>query len=239
MPRKRGGDVESALAQSADALRIVLEIACALRAEVERGVVVGVRRDLRREIGVQQLTPSESRRLEGLRRQWNRAAQIVGESREIDDVPVRSRKHAIITRNDQNVRVRCEEDFVRGEVLVECGEHLRRESVVELIKVQPLSEDASVGEVRAHTTIELCREEARDATNPGVGRFGENEIETSAARGEIRLRVVEYKVSARILEYAPVGRIERARGVDHFRLDLDRREVPYVGAPEQKVRGHA
>src|SRR5690349_2715577 len=102
MPRKRGGDVESALAQSADALRIVLEIARALRAEVERGVVVGVRRDLRREIGVQQLTPSESRRLEGLRRQWNRAAQIVGESREIDDVPVRSRKHAIITRNDQD-----------------------------------------------------------------------------------------------------------------------------------------
>src|SRR5690349_23345171 len=104
MPRKRGGDVESALAQSADALRIVLEITCALRAKVERGVVVGVRRDLRREIGVQQLTPGESRRFERLRRQWNRAAQIVGESREIDDAPVGGGKHAIVTCNDQDVR---------------------------------------------------------------------------------------------------------------------------------------
>src|SRR5438094_6598659 len=91
--------------------------------------------------------------------------------------------------------------------------------------MQPLSEDAVVGEVRADATIEFGREQAGDAAHPWIRRLGENEVEAPAARREIGLRVVEHERGAAVVEDAMIGGIEGARRLDHLRLDLDRREV--------------
>src|SRR5205823_3555889 len=63
---ERRGDVEATFAEATHAVRVVLQIARALGAEIECGVIVGVRRHLRREIRMQQLPAGESRRLERL-----------------------------------------------------------------------------------------------------------------------------------------------------------------------------
>ena len=202
------GDVEASLTESTDAIRVVLQIACALCAEIERRMIVRIRFNLRREVGMPQLAPGEARRLERFRREWNRAPQIFRKSGEIDDAPVRRRKDAIVARDDEDVGVRGEKDLVRREVLVERGEHFRRERIVELIEVQPLPEDAAVSEVCAHAAIELGREQAGDAAHPGIRWLGEDEIEAATARGEVRFRVVEHEVRARVIEDAPVRGIE-------------------------------
>ena len=145
---------------------------------------------------------------------------------------------APVRGDDQNVRARCEEDLVRREVLVERGQHLRRQLVIELVEMQPLAEDATVGEMGSHSTIKLRREQPGNAAHPRVRRLGEDEIESPAAGGEVGLRVVEDEVCTAVVEDASVRGIEGARRRDHLRLDLDRRQVPDVGTAEEQVRGH-
>ena len=94
--------------------------------------------------------------------------------------------------------------------------------------MKPLPEHAALREMRAHAAIKLGREESGDAAHPGIRGLGEYEVEAPAARREIGLRVIEGERGACVVEDAVIGGIECPRRLDHFRLDLDRREVLHV-----------
>ncbi len=182
---------------------------------------------------MQKLAPGEPRRVECLRSERNCAMQVLGDAGKINNAPVGFREHALVARDDENIRIRGEEDLIRRKVLIECREHHRRECVVELVEVQPLSEHTTVREMRADASIELRREQPRYAADPGIRWFAENEVETPAAGGEEGFCVIENEMGTRVFEVAPVRRIEEAGCVDHLRLDLDGREMPNAWAAEE------
>src|SRR5205085_4447714 len=119
MCRQRGGNVETTFAEAAHAVGVFLQVSRALGAQIECRVIIGVRRHLRREVRMKELPASEARRIERFWGERNRAAQILGEARELDDVPVGLREDTIVAGDDEDIGVRGEKDLVRWKVLIE------------------------------------------------------------------------------------------------------------------------
>src|SRR5262249_16087948 len=146
--------------------------------------------------------------------------------------PVRLREHAIVPGDDENVRIRREENLVRRKILIERREHRDRERIIELVEMEPLAEHPVWREAVPHSEVELGREESRDRAHPRVRRLGNDEIKLATARPEVRLGVVEHERRARVIEDAVTDWDKRTRGRDHLRLDLDGGEPPYVRTAE-------
>ena len=151
--------------------------------------------------------------------------EVVRDHRQLEHAPVRLRQRLVVRRDDQDVGFRREEDLVRCEVLVDRLDHAQHETVVDLVQVQPLSEDAVRREIGADALVELVGEEPAHAAHPRIRRLRQDEVELPVRRREVALGVVVHVLRARVVEHPAVHRIERVRAVDHLGLDVDRDEL--------------
>src|SRR5205814_615410 len=106
--------------------RVVFEISSSFGAEVERGIIIGVRRHLRSEIGMKHLTSSQPGRIERLGRERDGASKIFSEARKIHYVPVGRGQLARIAGEDE-----IEAATARGEIRLRIIEDERRARIVE------------------------------------------------------------------------------------------------------------
>jgi hypothetical protein len=143
----------------------------------------------------------------------------------LEDAPVWSRQFGPIGRDDDHVRSYRHEDLVVPKLLVQRREHGGHQPIVQIVKVNPLSEDPVRLEILLDPVVELCGKQARYSAHPGIGGLGEDEVVLFPSRREVGLGIVDDEYAAGILEHSPVGRQECPGRLDHLRLDLDRRQV--------------
>src|SRR5689334_2311273 len=105
--------------------------------------------------------------------------------------------------------------------------------------MHPLREDTAGCEILFDPRIELLGEQSRHSAHPRVTRLGDDQVETTTRTGEIRSRVIDHEMRARIAEHAIIHGQELSRGANHLRLDFDRGQLAQVWAAEQHVRRHA
>src|SRR5581483_9973736 len=183
------------------------------RAELDQHVVVGVERDVAREVaerlrterdaGEQELRPLHADALE-LRRERRVAPDAV----ELVDVELER-----LPRADQD-RVVAVDDVQHGglgEDRPEAREDGAVDVEIDLVGLDPLREDAVRAEAPGGQLVEVAREEVRDAGHPGVRRLGDDDVVGLVRREQDVARVVLEEVDARIAERTVVDVAEVLR----------------------------
>ncbi len=117
-------------------------------------------------------------------------------------------------------------------------EHGKHEPVLDLVQMQPLAEDAGVGQALPQATVELLGEQARHAADPRIGGLRDDDVEPLARRREERPRIIVPDGGAFIIEHPTVRGIERARSFDHRGFDLDGGDPHNVRRAQQGMGRH-
>jgi hypothetical protein len=201
--------VEARERQRAVPARDALEEARALGAEVEHRVVVRVHRP---PPGRAAARARRGRRGARRRASPSRSAACARRSParpgRADHAPVGRAQRRVGRRDDEHVGARHEVDRVRREVPVQRREHAGARAG------RRSRTGAATGRTRrrargsAHAGVELVGEQPRHAAHPRVARLAHDHVEAAVGAGEERLRVVDDEVRARVVEDAPVGRVE-------------------------------
>ena len=92
---------------------------------------------------------------------------------------------------------------------------------IHAVRLEPLEEQAVVGQPIAGGAVVLLREEARDAGAEGIRRLGRDQIVGLARRQQHLARVADAHVHLRVVEDVVVDGARLARDVEHDRLELD------------------
>ncbi len=80
--------------------------------------------------------------------------------------------------------------------------------IADLVHLHPLGEDPSRCQLIRHPGVELGREEACRAADPGIRRLGDDQVVALVPEAQGGAGVVDEEVGAGIVEDPPVGRIE-------------------------------
>ena len=114
----------------------------------------------------------------------------------------------------------------------------RQRRRIERVELHPLQQPSAGRQRTVRDGEELAREQVRDAAHPGVRRLRDDDVVALLGRREVRARVVEHQVHARVVERAAAHVVEQVRRLDDRGLDLDRVDALDVGMRRDRARGH-
>ena len=150
---------------------------------------------------------------------------------------VHFRQAPLLLGNDEHVDVIGGVDGEIGKIVGDRLQNRDDKVVVQLIHLEPLHENAFVGQMAVQQPVKLLREQPGDTADPRVGRLRNDDVILLVVGRKEGLGILDVDLAARVRIYRLDTRSEVLGSLHHELLDLDGIHLSQVRVAKKRLGG--